>query len=101
MSIAPIESVQPLALPPLSNTSLAMPAAGEPGFSEWLVNGVTNVDRALVDANQAIASFALDGTSPPHQVMMALEEARMSLQFALQVRARLVEGYQELMRMQL
>jgi flagellar hook-basal body complex protein FliE len=66
-----------------------------------LVGGVTNVDHAMQAANAAVADFARGNDVPPHQVMLALEDARLQLQFALQVRARLVEGYQELMRMQL
>lgn len=101
MNTSAIEAVQPLALPALSAASLTPFESQQTSFSDWLVNGITNVDRTLTQANQAVEAFALDGSTPPHQVMMALEEARMSLQFALQVRARLVEGYQELMRMQL
>ncbi|OLL30883.1 flagellar hook-basal body complex protein FliE [Burkholderia sp. SRS-W-2-2016] len=71
------------------------------GFGELLVQGLQSVDTQVSTANAAVADFALGADLPPHQVVMALEEARMSLQFALQVRSRLVEGYQELMRMQL
>lgn len=90
-------------LSPSVDTSAAFPMTqiGQPGFAEWLMAGATQVDRALSGTEQAVADFATNGSAPPHQVVMALEEARMSLQFALQVRARLVEGYQELMRMQL
>lgn len=70
-------------------------------FASMLVSGVTHVDDALKAADSAVARFTLDGNAPPHQVMLALEEARLELQFALQVRSRLVEGYQELMRMQI
>jgi len=96
-----IESVRLLS--PSIDTDAALPTTriGQTGFTEWLTAGVTQVDHALVGAEQAVADFVTDGLTPPHQVVMALEEARMSLQFALQVRARLVEGYQELMRMQL
>lgn len=101
MNASAIEAVQPLALPTLSAMSSTPFESQQENFSDWLVNGITHVDRSLTHANEAVEAFALDGSAPPHQVMMALEEARMSLQLALQVRARLVEGYQELMRMQL
>ncbi|WP_338638597.1 flagellar hook-basal body complex protein FliE [Burkholderia pyrrocinia] len=71
------------------------------GFETLLMDGVRNVDRALRTAEAAGAAFALGDDQPPHQVVLALEDARLKLQFALNVRARLVEGYQELMRMQL
>jgi flagellar hook-basal body complex protein FliE len=36
---------------------------------------------------------------PLHQVTYALEEARLSVELAMQVRTRLVESYRELMNM--
>ncbi|HLX02565.1 MAG TPA: flagellar hook-basal body complex protein FliE [Trinickia sp.] len=71
------------------------------GFGSMLVAGLRDTDRALQSANAAVTDFALGKDLPPHQAMLALEEARMKMQFALQVRSKLVEGYQELMRMQL
>ncbi|SAK75850.1 flagellar hook-basal body complex subunit FliE [Caballeronia pedi] len=70
-------------------------------FSTLLVDGAEHVDEAVRTSNAAVAAFALNADVPPHQVMLALEDARLQLQFALQVRSKLVEGYQELMRMQI
>jgi flagellar hook-basal body complex protein FliE len=70
-------------------------------FGSMLVDGATGVDRALQSASSAVTVFATGADVPPHQVMLALEDARLQLQFALQVRSKLVEGYQELMRMQI
>jgi flagellar hook-basal body complex protein FliE len=36
-----------------------------------------------------------------HQVTYALEEARLSVELAMQVRAKLLDGFRELMNMQL
>jgi flagellar hook-basal body complex protein FliE len=36
-----------------------------------------------------------------HDVMISMEQARMNLMFMVEVRNRVVEAYQELMRMQL
>lgn len=69
-------------------------------FATWMAQGVENINRTLVDADAMLVRAAVDGAQPPHQVMLALEEARISFQLALQVRNRVLEGYQELMRMQ-
>lgn len=69
-------------------------------FAQLIAQGIDQVNHDLVSADAALTQAALDGTEPPHQVMLALEEARLSFQLALQVRTRLLEGYQELMRMQ-
>jgi flagellar hook-basal body complex protein FliE len=70
-------------------------------FSEMLLNGVSGVDRKVQDADAMAKAFALDDSVPLHQVTFALEQARLSMELMLQVRSHLVEGYQELMRMQL
>ncbi|KGB98691.1 flagellar hook-basal body complex protein FliE [Burkholderia cepacia] len=100
MSVAEISAVQPGFLTPAWQSSLPGPAAA-PGFGSMLMAGLQSVDRSVSSADAAVTDFALGKDLPPHQVVMALENARMSLQLALQVRTRLVEGYQELMRMQL
>jgi flagellar hook-basal body complex protein FliE len=99
MITSAIESAGPGFLPPTwaSPTSPTSPSS----FDALLTSAVQHVDHAVQAANTSVADFALGNDLPPHQVMLALEQARMSLQFALQVRSRLVEGYQELMRMQL
>ncbi|MGH8038017.1 MAG: flagellar hook-basal body complex protein FliE [Pseudomonas sp.] len=105
MSIAQlgtIASLMPSAIPspglqPLSPANINDPI----GFGEMLMAGAVKVDGHVKVADQAAQAFAMGADIPPHQVMLALEEARMSLHFALQVRTRFVEAYQELMRMQL
>ncbi|TKC89461.1 flagellar hook-basal body complex protein FliE [Trinickia terrae] len=99
MSIEAINAVQPGFLPPTWASGLAQHTPES--FGSMLVSGWQSADRALQSADTAVADFTLGKDLPPHQVMLALEEARMQMQFALQVRSRLVEGYQELMRMQL
>jgi flagellar hook-basal body complex protein FliE len=57
------------------------------------------------DASQktsaATTGAMLSGQNVPlHQVMIASEEASISFQLMLEVRNKLLDGYQELMRMQ-
>jgi flagellar hook-basal body complex protein FliE len=73
----------------------------ETRFADWLAQGVGGLSQRMGAANALAAQFAMGADLPPHQVVLALEDARLSFQLALQVRTRLLEGYQELMRMQL
>ena len=66
-----------------------------------IADGLAQVDQKAKAADAAVTAFALDDTMPPHQVLFALAEAHRSASMMMQVRARLVDGYQELMRMQL
>ncbi|WP_157215383.1 flagellar hook-basal body complex protein FliE [Flavisphingomonas formosensis] len=102
MSILPITPIAD-ALPILSPVQPAPPIAPAPngGFASLLTNGIDGVDAKLRAADDLTRRFALDDSIPVHQVSFSLEQARMSLELMLQVRNRLVEGYQQLMNMQL
>jgi flagellar hook-basal body complex protein FliE len=80
----------------------AAPAAA-PGvtFADMLISGLRQVDAKISSANALVKQFAVDDTVPVHQVTIALEEARLAVELAVQIRARLVEGYREIMNMQL
>ncbi len=77
------------------------PATSGADFSDWLADGLQAVSARMGSAQTMATQFALGADLPPHQVVLALEDARLSFQFALQIRNRLLEGYQDLMRMQL
>jgi flagellar hook-basal body complex protein FliE len=77
-----------------------VPSAGA-NFAKLLADGVDSVNNKVLDANAMVHAFVLDDKVPVHQVTFALEQARLSLELMTQVRSRLVEGYQQLMNMQL
>lgn len=70
-------------------------------FSDILATGIRQVEGKVATANDMVQRFALDDSIPLHQVTFALEEARLSVELAMQVRTRLVESYRELMNMQI
>lgn len=70
-------------------------------FESLLTGGLEAVDAKLARSEALVRRFAVDDSVPVHQVTIALEEARLAVEMAMQVRARLVEGYRELMNMQL
>ncbi|NIJ36966.1 flagellar hook-basal body complex protein FliE [Sphingopyxis panaciterrae] len=70
-------------------------------FESLLTGGLQAVDAKLARSEALVRQFTVDDTLPLHQVTIALEEARLAVEMAMQVRARLVEGYRELMNMQL
>jgi len=71
-------------------------------FGQLLTQGLSQANEKINTADQLVRSFALDESSVPiHQVTIALEEARLAVELAMQVRTRLVEAYRELMNTQL
>ena len=99
MSIDAIAAIQPDF--PLPSWTSPLAAQGASGFQQLVMQGVQHVDDAVRSADAQSAAFAVDDSIPVHQVTLALEQARQSLEMMLQVRSRLVEGYQDTMRMQL
>jgi flagellar hook-basal body complex protein FliE len=59
---------------------------------------VGSVDESSSAANTAIANM-LAGTGDVHEAMIALQRAETALQLTVQVRNKLVQAYQDIMRM--
>jgi flagellar hook-basal body complex protein FliE len=56
------------------------------------------VNGSAAAANDATVKM-VDGTGDVHEAMIALQQADLTLQFAVQVRNKLVQAYQEILRM--
>ena len=87
----------------LGNLSTPQPQEVQAGrsFSDFLGQMVADVN-----AKQGVAGTAVEGVLtgqnvPLHQAMLAMEEASVSFQLMVEVRNKLLESYQELMRMQI
>lgn len=70
-------------------------------FMDTLKEKLEEVNNQQIKADMATESLIKGDDIDIHQVMLVTEEAKMSLQMAVQVRNKLVEAYQELNRMQL
>ena len=67
-------------------------------FGQSLMNLVENVEQTGADANQAVSNM-LDKSGDVHDAMIALQRAEMTLQLTVQIRNKLVQAYQDVMRM--
>jgi flagellar hook-basal body complex protein FliE len=82
------------------------PAAGqsEPSsengstFADSLGRLLESTNSADGTANSAVGRM-LDGSGDVHEAMIALQQADMMLQLTVQVRNKLVQAYQDIMRM--
>jgi flagellar hook-basal body complex protein FliE len=68
-------------------------------FTRWMTEQLGEVNQQIQGAEQSLVQLAA-GDANLHQVMLDLEKARTAFQLTLQVRNKLLEGYQELLRMQ-
>ena len=72
--------------------------AGE-SFGSLLGRMVEDVNASQHAASDAMHSLQSGGNVSLHQAVIAMEEANVSFQLMVQVRNKLLESYQEMMRM--
>jgi len=83
-------------LPELSQARPTGRAGGS--FADALGQALAQVE-GLQQAGDAQAAAAANGAGNLHEVALALEKADVSMRVAAKVRNKLVEAYQEVMRM--
>jgi flagellar hook-basal body complex protein FliE len=75
------------------------PASQGSSFLDTLGGALGSLNSQLVSADAASASFAAGGSADLHEVMLQMQEASIGLRVGISVRDRLLEAYQELMRL--
>jgi flagellar hook-basal body complex protein FliE len=75
-------------------------AGGTGSFESVLGQLVQEVNSKQLAASDAVHGLLSGQDIPLHRVMIAAEEASVSFQLMVEVRNKLLEAYQELMRMQ-
>ena len=69
-------------------------------FSEALQHAVNDVASLQQSAGKAVQDVQIGSTVNLHEAMIAMEKADISFRTMLQVRNKIIESYQEIMRMQ-
>jgi flagellar hook-basal body complex protein FliE len=88
-----------------SSTQAIKPVGKDPGkpqgaFGDVLKQAVTEINQLQNNADKAITSVQLGQSGNIHEAMIALEKADISFRAMMQVRNKILEAYQEVMRMQ-
>ncbi|MFM1770098.1 MAG: hypothetical protein RJA22_2627 [Verrucomicrobiota bacterium] len=98
----PLREFQELPGNLLQPASPALPGAATApnSFEGMLGRLVTDVNTKQAAASDAVHGLMTGQGVPLHQAVIAMEEAGVSFQLMVEVRNKLVESYQELMRMQ-
>lgn len=93
----------PTSIPDLSALEPARPGAGPApaagsGFADALGDALRSVEKLQGDADRSAEAVALGGGNL-HETALALEKADVAMRVATKVRNKLVDAYQEVMRM--
>ncbi len=71
-----------------------------PSFADTLAESLDKVNNLQKEADKAIEDFAIGKTRNIHETMIAVNKADLAFRLTMQVRNKIVEAYQEVMRMQ-
>ncbi len=92
-------NIQPAALPEMDSKKSR--EGQERGFGDVLSDSLAEVDRQIRTADEQAQRMVAGEDVSIHSTMINLEKANISLEFMLQIRNKVVEAYQEIMRMQI
>lgn len=101
MDVSPLSvlgTARPGPLPGLAGKSAVQPAGQ--GFGALLTQLVEKVDGLQKGADASVADVVSGKVTDVHQVAVKVQEAGVAFDLMLGVRNRLMDAYQELMRMQ-
>lgn len=96
MSVTPI-----LPLEAITDAARAaeVSAPSQANFADWLGTQISSTEMKISEAEAQVQQLALGEAENLHQVMIALSKAQTSFELTVQVRNRILESFQELMRM--
>jgi flagellar hook-basal body complex protein FliE len=99
-------AIQPVALPvpAVSNPAGAaarVPTGDSPPFADVVSRFIGDANAQQLQLDQVTERFATGQTDNVHEVVVAAAKADLSFRLVLEIRNRLIESYQEIMRMQM
>ncbi|MFH1092028.1 MAG: flagellar hook-basal body complex protein FliE [Pseudomonadota bacterium] len=92
--------IAPLSFPNLKPGAPVEVKDKQPGFKEALIKSLEETSELQQDAHLAMEKLASGRTKNLHETMMAVQKAEISFKMLTQVRNKILNAYQEIMRMQ-
>ena len=101
MNIDPIAAVSIGHINSMPEGAIGEVAQSGPQFMQMVGSAVSELNGSINDADASVRALAAGENVPAHDVMIAMEHAHLKLQFAVEVRNRIIDAYQNLTNMQL
>jgi flagellar hook-basal body complex protein FliE len=100
MEVPPIQALSSVApaSAPAAAPAPGVARTGASNFSELLEQALGEADRLQKDADRAVAGLATGELQDIHEVVLSLAKADLSFRMMVEVRNRVLEAYQEVMR---
>ncbi|MCX8130327.1 MAG: flagellar hook-basal body complex protein FliE [Clostridia bacterium] len=81
--------------------SIAEDDSSKVNFGDYLKNALDKVSDMQLGAEKLTNDFASGRTDNIHEVLIAGEKADVALQFTMQIRNKILDAYNEIMRIQI
>jgi flagellar hook-basal body complex protein FliE len=103
MAINPINSIGPAGEVDALNKirQAAGSSKGVPSFKETLGSFLNDVNGLQKKADESIQKMASGEINDVHQVMSSVEEANVAFNMMMEIRNKVMDAYQEVMRIRL
>ena len=97
--MVPITNITPIVLPQLMP---ATSSVGQPGeFQKVLTSAIGQVESLQNNAADSVQKFLSGENEELHTTILATQKAQLAFDLGLQVRNKVVDAYQEIMKMQM
>ena len=95
----PISSIAPISMPGLPASVGSTDRSGE--FGKILSGSIDKLESLNREATDAAQKFISGENEELHNVVLATQKASLAFDLGLQVRNKVVDAYQEIMKMQI
>ncbi|MFC1585499.1 flagellar hook-basal body complex protein FliE [Fibrobacterota bacterium] len=89
----------PVISPPQFNRKVQVSPEDRTSFGDMFKSFLNDVNHMQNKAGDSIQKMLAGEIKDPHQVMLAVGEAKMALNLLLEIRNKVMEGYQEIMHL--
>ncbi|SHF51468.1 flagellar hook-basal body complex protein FliE [Ornithinibacillus halophilus] len=94
-SIHQLQSLQPQL-----EAKKTTPGEAQANFANILKNSIEQVNKAQVESDKKTEALALGEINDLHDVMITAQKASITLETTVQIQKKVVDAYNEIMRMQ-
>ena len=95
----PISSITPISMPSVAPAT--GPSQGSGDFGSMLTSAIQSIESQQNKASDSIQKFLTGENEELHTTVLATQKASLAFELGLQVRNKVVDAYQEIMKMQM
>lgn len=94
-----VSGVGPRHVTPKPPVAISVRRGEKPSFKDLLLDSISEVQRLQTEADQTIRGLVAGEITDVSQALVAIEKADIAFSTMMQIRNKIVEAYQEVIRM--